>query len=180
MITLVLVFKMTESENKTKYDNFYSNSKAEIIINKNGIDDVFQSIYYCWYEKEEKNIFSNVLIKNFNTFMYDHSLWSFITSYKKTFLPSLFTCFITEVILNSLIKSCFKLNSRKRIIMPKKDEYINFRPLQRKIKLPLIIYADFESIPVPKDNGKQNLNESYTNKNMLLVVMAITYGYGFG
>ena len=47
MITLVLVFKMTESENKTKYDNFYSNSKAEIIINKNGIDDVFQSIYYC-------------------------------------------------------------------------------------------------------------------------------------
>ena len=38
----------------------------------------------------------------------------------------------------------------------------------------------FESIPVPKDNGKQNLNESYTSKNMLLVVMAITYGYGFG
>ena len=38
---------MTESENKTKYDNFYSNSKAEIIINKNDIDDVFQSIYYC-------------------------------------------------------------------------------------------------------------------------------------
>ena len=47
MITLILVFKMTESENKTKYDNFYSNSKAEIIINKNDIDDVFQSIYYC-------------------------------------------------------------------------------------------------------------------------------------
>ena len=47
MITLVLVFEMTESENKTKYDNFYSNSKAEIIINKNDIDDVFQSIYYC-------------------------------------------------------------------------------------------------------------------------------------
>ena len=39
MITLVLVFKMTESENKTKYDNFHSNSKAEKIINKNDIDD---------------------------------------------------------------------------------------------------------------------------------------------
>ena len=27
-----------------------------------------------------------------------------------------------------------------------------------------MIYADFESILVPEDNGKQNPNESYTNK----------------
>ena len=39
---LVLVFKQIESEDKTKYDNFYSNSKAE---NESDIDDVFQSIY---------------------------------------------------------------------------------------------------------------------------------------
>ena len=32
--TLVLVFKKIESEDKTKYDNFYSSSKAEIIINE--------------------------------------------------------------------------------------------------------------------------------------------------
>ena len=32
--TLVLVLKTIESEEKTKYDNFYSISKAEIIINK--------------------------------------------------------------------------------------------------------------------------------------------------
>ena len=37
------MFKKVESEDKTKYDNFYSSSKAEIIIND--IDDVFQSIY---------------------------------------------------------------------------------------------------------------------------------------
>ena len=43
--TLVLVFKKIESEDKTKYDNFYSSSKAEIIINKSDIDVVFQSIY---------------------------------------------------------------------------------------------------------------------------------------
>ena len=42
--TLVLVFKRIESENKTKYDTFYSSSKAEIIINESDIDDVFQSI----------------------------------------------------------------------------------------------------------------------------------------
>ena len=27
-----------------------------------------------------------------------------------------------------------------------------------------MIYADFESILVPEDNGNQNPNESYTNK----------------
>ena len=45
MATLVLVFKKIESEDKTKYDTFYSNSKAEIIINEKDIDDVFESIY---------------------------------------------------------------------------------------------------------------------------------------
>ena len=44
--TLVLVFKNIESEEKIRYDIFYSNSKPEIIINnKKDIDNVFQSIY---------------------------------------------------------------------------------------------------------------------------------------
>ena len=43
--TLVLVFKKIESEDKTKYDNFYWSLRAEIIINESDIDDVFQSIY---------------------------------------------------------------------------------------------------------------------------------------
>ena len=45
MTALVLVFKKIESDDKTKYGTFYSNSKAEIIINENDIDDVFKSIY---------------------------------------------------------------------------------------------------------------------------------------
>ena len=43
--TLVLMFKKIESKGKTKYYNFYSSSKVEIIINESDIDDVFQSIY---------------------------------------------------------------------------------------------------------------------------------------
>ena len=43
--TLFLVFKKIESEDKTEYDNFYSSSRAEIIINESEIDDVFQSNY---------------------------------------------------------------------------------------------------------------------------------------
>ena len=45
MITLVLVLEMIEREDKTQYYTFYSNSKAEIIINKSDIDDAFESIY---------------------------------------------------------------------------------------------------------------------------------------
>ena len=43
--TLVLVFKKIESEDKTKYDNLYSSSKVEIIINESDIKNVFKSIY---------------------------------------------------------------------------------------------------------------------------------------
>ena len=45
VITLVLVLKKIENEDKTKYDTFYSHSKAETIINESDIDDVFESIY---------------------------------------------------------------------------------------------------------------------------------------
>ena len=36
--------------------------------------------------------------------------------------------------------------------------------LWKKTKLEITIYAAFERILVPEDNGKQNPNESYTNK----------------
>ena len=43
--TLVLVFKKIESQDKTKYDIFHSNSKAEIIINDSEIDNLLESLY---------------------------------------------------------------------------------------------------------------------------------------
>ena len=39
------MYKKLRSEDKTNYDNFYLNSKAEIIINESDIDEVFESIY---------------------------------------------------------------------------------------------------------------------------------------
>ena len=43
-----------------------------------------------------------------------------------------------------------------------------------------MIYADFESIIVPEDNGKQNPNESYTNKYQKHATYHIQiYGYKF-
>ena len=36
----------------------------------------------------------------------------------------------------------------------KKREYVRLKNYERKIKFPFMIYADFESIIVPEDNGK--------------------------
>ena len=59
--------------------------------------------------------------------------------------------------------------------MSKKDEYLKFKYFEKKVKSPFMIYAYFESILVPKDNGKQNPNESYVNKYEKNV--ACSYGY---
>ena len=45
----------------------------------------------------------------------------------------------------------------------------------KKIKLLLIIYADFESILVPEDNEKQNSEKSYIKKYQKHI--ACSYGY---
>ena len=47
--------------------------------------------------------------------------------------------------------------------------------MTEKIKSPLMIYADFESILEPEDNRKQNPEESYTNKYQKHI--ACKYGY---
>ena len=98
--------------------------------------------------------------------MYNHSL---------PFYRYCFHAFITKEILKCHIKDCFKVDGKKRIIMPKKGEYVKFKHFERKIKSPFIIYEDFESILVPEDNEKQNPNESYTNKYQKPV--ACSYGY---
>ena len=45
MITLVLVLEKIESDYKAIYEPFYSQSKAETIINESVINDLFKSIY---------------------------------------------------------------------------------------------------------------------------------------
>ena len=83
--------------------------------------------------------------------------------------------FVTEEILKLHIKDCFKINFKQSIKMLKKGEYVKFKSSERKIKSPFVIYADFERILVPEDNGKQNPNESHTNKYKKYV--ACSYGY---
>ena len=54
--TIVLVSKKSENGDKTKYDTFNSHSKAETIINKSDIDDVFKSIYITIIPNIQKSL----------------------------------------------------------------------------------------------------------------------------
>ena len=98
----------------------------------------------------------------------------YITKKKYHFSRYCLQAFSTEEILKH-IKDCFKINGKQRIIMPKKTEYVKFKNYERKIKSPFVIYADCESILVPENNGKQNPEESYTNRYQKLI--ACSYGY---
>ena len=78
--------------------------------------------------------------------------------WKKTFLPLLFT--ITEKILKCHVKYCLKINRKQMMKMPKEGEYVRFKHYKRTQKSPSKIYANFESILLPKDNGKQDSDTS--------------------
>ena len=50
------------------------------------------------------------------------------------------------------------------IKMPKNTELAKLNNYERKIKFPFMVYADFESILVPENNGKEKSDQSYMNK----------------
>ena len=54
--TLVILFKKIESDDETKYSTFYSNSKAEAVVNESNIDDIFQSIYTTIMSNIQKSL----------------------------------------------------------------------------------------------------------------------------
>ena len=97
-----------------------------------------------------------VLMKDFNTFMYDHILHRG----RKYFCCYCLQAFSIEEILKSHTKDCFKINDEQRIQMPKKGEYVKFKNFERHIKSPFMIHADFESIKYWKtmeDNRIKNM-----------------------
>ena len=79
------------------------------------------------------------------------------------------------LVQKKIVKDCFKINVKPMIKIPEKGEYVRFKNYEGKIKLPFIIYADFESILVPEDNWKQNPDDSHTNQYQKHV--ARSYGY---
>ena len=84
---------------------------------------------------EEKGKRHYVLIKRFNTFMYNPT-----PHHRKTyFYRYCLQTFREKEILKRHIKDCFKINGKQKIIMPKKGEYVKFKNYEKKINQ-IIIY----------------------------------------
>ena len=79
---------------------------------------------------------------------------------KKHFYRCCLQAFSTVEILKIHIKHCITIDGKQNIITPRKDKYVKFKNYGRKIKSPFVIYADFESILLPEDDGQQNPKES--------------------
>ena len=92
--------------------------------------------------------------------MYDHTLYRG----RKHFCRYCLQAFRTVEKLKCHIKHCFEINGKQTIKISRKGKYNKLKNCGRIIKSSFTIYADFESILVPEDIGKQNLNECYTNK----------------
>ena len=92
---------------------------------------------------------------------------------QKHFCRHRFQTFSTEEILKCHIKDCSKIKGIQRIIMPKKVNMVNSKNMKEN-QAKNIIYADFESILVREDNGKEIPKESYIQTNIKNVLLAVT------
>ena len=79
----------------------------------------------CYKEKHDDPLFIGeegrrhyVLIKDFNTFMFDHTLHRG----RKHFCRYCLEAFSTEEILKCHITNCFKINVKQKFIMPQKRQ----------------------------------------------------------
>ena len=88
------------------------------------------------------------IIKDFITFMYDHTL----RPRRKNFCRYCLQAFRTAGSLKHHIKDCFKINGKQKMKMSAMDEYVKFKNYERKSKMSFMIYVYFESIVVPADN----------------------------
>ena len=84
-----------------------------------------------------------VLIKDFNTFMYNQSKHK----NKKRFCMYCLQCFSTESILVKHTNNCLTINGKQAINMPKKGEdTLKFNNFHKQLPVPFVIYADFEAV----------------------------------
>ena len=103
--------------------------------------------HYCW-------------IKNFSKL-----LRSQVTKHHGTiyFCKRCLNHFSTPEKLNEHIEVC-KENSACKIEVPKRGETISFKNFKKSMRVPFVIYADFEAVTEKIDSATPNPEKSYTEK----------------
>ena len=99
-----------------------------------------------------------VLIKDFNTFMYNQ------TKHKerKHFCIYCLQCFPYEETLINPKENCITVNGAQAIKMPKACDMVYFKNYHKGLAAPFIIYADFEATNEKVYGCKPNNDKSYT------------------
>ena len=101
--------------------------------------------------KDEKKHY--VLIKDFNTFMYNQSKHK----ERKHFCMYCLQCFSSERILANHVNNCLTINGAQAINMPKQCENIlKFNNFHKQLPVPFVIYSDFEAITKKVQSCKQS------------------------
>ena len=120
--------------------NVFGYEKREpypVHISKEKFDDILNLLLI---EKGEKQHY--VLIKHYNTFMYNQ------TKHKcrKHFCMYCLQCFISEDVLNNHKENCITINGAQSIKMPNAGDMVYFKNYHKELAAPFLIYADFEAI----------------------------------
>lgn len=116
-----------------------------------------EGINLLLFSEEQKSHY--VLIKNLSRL-----LSSTINKHKekKHFCLNCFNAFRTKESLKEHKYYCNN-NDPDNIVMPEKGASIQFKNYQREMKVPFVVYADFESILKPIHTCEPNPEESFTN-----------------
>ena len=133
-------YNKVEKQNSIRINVFfYENGQPfPICISKETVEDQMNLLLIT---KDEKKHY--VLIKDFNTFMYNQSKHK----ERKHFCMSCLQCFSSERILANHVNNCLTINGAQAINMPKQGENIlKFNNLHKQLPVPFVIYADFEAI----------------------------------
>ena len=111
----------------------------------------------------------NVLIKDFNAFMYNQSKHKERTHLCMYCLQ----CFSSERVLTNHVNNCLTINGAQAINMPKQGENVlKFNNFHKQLPVPFVIYADFEAITkkvqgckqseeMEKDKDRRSYTEAY-------------------
>lgn len=100
-----------------------------------------------------------VLIKDFNTFMYNQTK----RKAKKHFCMFCLQCFSSKKVLNNHKDNCLQLNGTQAVKMPDKtNNILKFNNYHKQLPVPFVIYADFEAITEKIHGCQPKNNESYT------------------
>jgi len=102
------------------------------------------------------------LIKDLNRLLYSESKHK----ERKHFCRRCLQCFSREDVLTAHIPNCQVFNPLA-IQMPESGTVLKFKEIKHQLKVPFIIYADFESllVPIQGANMPPRLNEPSTRKN---------------